>query len=205
MIPNYKHVAFYYDWLAKIVFGHTVEQAKKSQLKLIRENYRVLIVGGGTGKILHYLDTLELPLEIDFVDASAQMLKWAKTKQLTNIHVRFKNIDIMDHIKPGYDVVITNFFFDQYSYEQSIKYLRHLKSLMKKSAMLFCADYVVPVRIKDRLVIWLMYRFFRVVINLPKIQLFNIEKLILDHDFEIIRYSEISPLVFSGAFRLAGK
>ena len=42
----------YYDLLTRLVFGKAIINSQEQFLSLVRSGSRVLVVGGGTGKIL---------------------------------------------------------------------------------------------------------------------------------------------------------
>ena len=54
-MPNYNNIAWIYDWLAKVVFGRKQELASRAFLRIIPNDAKILVIGGGTGKIINYL------------------------------------------------------------------------------------------------------------------------------------------------------
>ena len=174
MIPNYDRVAWIYDWLAGIVFGKKIEEAKAIHLNILKPGDRLLIVGGGTGSLLNYLDQLGITLHVDFIDVSDAMLQRALKLKHKNLSVKFFQVDIKEFNNgSGYDTVFTNFFFDQFNQEDCLSYLEHIKSLCRPGALLLYADFIPPSRLKDRIVSNLMYGFFQMTINLSKLNLIN--------------------------------
>ena len=113
MKSNYKYIAWVYDWLAKLVFGSKLELAKQALLSEIPTGAKILIVGGGTGSIIEYLAALNKKIEIGFVEQSKYMMDYAKKRNSTGLDIKYYNQSIVDFKLKGYDVVITNFFFDQ--------------------------------------------------------------------------------------------
>ena len=47
MMPDYDRIASIYDPLAKLVFGNSLERAKKTHLEYLKAGTKVLVVGGG--------------------------------------------------------------------------------------------------------------------------------------------------------------
>ena len=77
MIPKYNRVAFLYDRLAQLVFGNRLELAKKAHLDLLGTDYKVLVVGGGTGSLLKYIEEASIKCYVDFIEVSSQMMRRA--------------------------------------------------------------------------------------------------------------------------------
>ena len=95
-MPNYNHLAWIYDWLAKIVFGNNQEIAKQAFLTHIPDKAKVLIVGGGTGKIIDYLRDLNKQLVVDFVEPSANMMIRAKKREVSHLQINFYRRSILE-------------------------------------------------------------------------------------------------------------
>ena len=69
MSNNFNTIAPVYDFLAKMVFGRSLERAQAAFLSDLETKVKakVLIVGGGTGKVLELLPE-GLDLQIDYVE-----------------------------------------------------------------------------------------------------------------------------------------
>lgn len=201
MIPNYNRVAWFYDWLAKRVFGNKLENAKVAHLESLKPGDRILIVGGGSGSILSSLARLEIELQVDFIEISQSMMRRAKRAATGSNLVRFYQSDIRA-FKPNlrYDVVFTNFFFDQFNEEDCLNYLSHIKTLCKSGCRLIYADFTPPERIKDKLINGLMYRFFRLTIRLGKVQLINHRAIFLREGFTLVKSTKISSYIRSDIY-----
>ena len=165
-MANYKHIAWIYDWLAKIVFGRKQELAMKAFLDKIPDKAKILVVGGGTGKIINYLEDLSYQLEIDFVEPSANMISRAKKRQVSHLQVNFHHHSILELKTADYDVIITNFFFDQFSQGQAQLILQHLKPKLRPNGSLIFSDFVSTKYLWDRLVTRLMLYFFQITANI---------------------------------------
>ncbi len=159
--PDYNRIAWCYDALAGVVFGPLLERAKQALLEEVREGSKVLVVGGGTGKILAYLDAKDKALSVDFVELSANMLARARQQKTTNLAVRFHQGDIRGANGAGYDVIITNFFFSQFRPAEVAELLLDLKPKLAAGGVLLFSDFTAPAYFYDRLTGKLMYLFFR--------------------------------------------
>jgi ubiquinone/menaquinone biosynthesis C-methylase UbiE len=160
-MPNYNHIAWIYDWLAKVVFGGKQEQAKQVFLAKIPDKAKILVVGGGTGKIIDYLRDLNKELEVDFVEQSANMLFYARKRAVTHLKINFHQQSILDFETTDYDVIITNFFFDQFFQHQVQLILQHLKTKIKPGGLLIFSDFINTNHLWDSFVTRLMFGFFQ--------------------------------------------
>jgi ubiquinone/menaquinone biosynthesis C-methylase UbiE len=160
-MPNYNRIAWIYDRLAKVVFGRKQQLAKKAFLTNIPDNAKILIVGGGTGGILDYLQDLGRPLDVDFVEYSSNMMLRARKRKISNLRIYFYDQSILDLKTVGYDVVLTNFFFDQFSAYQAYLILQHLKPKLKPKGVLIFSDFINTNHPWDRLVTKVMFSFFK--------------------------------------------
>jgi 2-polyprenyl-3-methyl-5-hydroxy-6-metoxy-1,4-benzoquinol methylase len=165
-MPNYNNIAWIYDRLAKIVFGRKQELAMRAFLREIPQNSKVLVVGGGTGKIINYLGDLKKQLDVDFVEQSANMIRYAKKMEASHLKVNFYHQSILDFNRTEYDVILTNFFFDQFSQARALLFLQHLKPKLRANGKLIFSDFINTNHIWDKLVTHLMFYFFRLTANI---------------------------------------
>ena len=165
-MPNYNHIAWIYDWLAKIVFGRKQELAMQAFLSVIPDTAKILVVGGGTGKIIDYLRKLHKQLEIDFVEPSANMMYQAKKREVSNLQINFYQQSILDIKTADYDVVLTSFFFDQFTDGQAQLILQHLKPKLRSNGILIFSDFINTNHLWDKLVTRLMFYFFQLTVNI---------------------------------------
>ena len=111
MAANYNNSAWFYDLLARLVYGKALINAQVYLLEHIPENARVLIVGGGTGWILEELVRIHPSgLTITYVEIAPAMMALSKKRNCGNNQVIFINEAIENTDLPvGFDVVLTPF------------------------------------------------------------------------------------------------
>jgi len=158
---NYNRIAWIYDFLANIVLGKKLEEANRAFLNRIPPRAKVLVVGGGTGKIIEYLDDLDSDINVDYVELSSKMTLLSKRRQRKTIDLNFYNISIIDLEESEYDVIIANFFFDQFEVEKSREILTHLKEKLKMNGFLILNDFIYSAKMIDKIIMFLMIYFFR--------------------------------------------
>lgn len=203
MIPNYDRAAKWYDGLASLVFGTRLEDAKITHLNNVRSGDHVLIVGGGSGRLLAYLDELGIACHVDFVEVSHRMMQSARKKSLSKITVDYYQKDILLHTSnKKYDVVITNFFFDQYNEAACHNYLRHFMAFLREGGLLLYADFIPPEGRSDKILKDLMYSFFRLTIGLGKVQLIDHRIIFRKAGLLLEKSAMISSFIVSEVYRI---
>ncbi len=162
---GFDNVAPYYDLLAKIVFGSAIIKAQTHFLGHIEKNQKVLIAGGGTGKILEYIGDEETRAQVDFVELSEVMLSKARKRNIKS-HVSFYQENINSFRSDGlYDIIICPFILDVFETEDLRDVVNHLRSLLRPAGKLLFTDFCLtkgPTRILNMLIPF-MYLFFRLV------------------------------------------
>lgn len=150
----------YYDKLAKLVFGSAIRKAQVSNLNLIQPQANVLVLGGGTGDWLNDLINNNPTCHVWYVEASSAMLKRAAinlqhSNQITFIHGTHNNIPDFT-----FDVVITHFFVDMFNNQELKMLARQFKRILKKDGLWLVSDFVEQ-KTWHKLLLWVMYLFFR--------------------------------------------
>jgi ubiquinone/menaquinone biosynthesis C-methylase UbiE len=161
---NYDYAALFYDRLARLVYGRTLIDAQRYLLPAIPAGARVLIAGGGTGSILEEIALIHPSgLIIDYAEASSGMIERAKKRDKGNNEVNFTHsrVEEMAFASRMYDVVITPFFFDNFSDAAMRKIFSVLDSRLKQDgAWLYC-DFRETDKARHKFLLRTMYIFFR--------------------------------------------
>lgn len=171
---SFDRVARHYRWLEALAFGNALQRARTFWNDKILAPQRVLIVGEGNGRFVCELVESYCDIDIDCVDASAQMLRMARRRLLqrhpdASEHVRFLHEDI-NSWQPSdrcYDLVVTHFFLDCFPRDEVEQIVSKLSRVATNNAVWLLADFTVPQAKLARwhAKIWLgaMYLFFRLV------------------------------------------
>ena len=159
-MPDYNGIAWFYDGLARVIFGKKQTLAKQAFLDLIPASAKVLIIGGGSGKLLEYLNELNKNLLVDFVEISSAMISKAKNRSIGNISVTFHHTSILTLPDIGYDVIITNFFFDQFSLPDAQIIMQHLQPKLKQVGIFIFSDFISTSHRWDKFIESAMFLFF---------------------------------------------
>ncbi|WP_461139957.1 class I SAM-dependent methyltransferase [Spirosoma pomorum] len=184
---NFNGVAPLYDALAFLIFGRRLERA---QAVFLRPNARlsiskgasVLVVGGGTGRILEPLMQNCQPDRVVYLEKSARMLarasrRMAETALLGTVEFRLGDETAL---RPGerFDVVITPFLLDLFT-ETTLRneLLPKLDSVLAEGGYWLVTDFVRTGVWWQEMLLWTMIRFFRVTAGIETRGLADWQKL----------------------------
>ncbi len=162
MNKGYDNVSWFYDRLSAMVFGGQLHDAQAHYLNLIPGNAKVLIVGGGSGWILHAIDKIHASgLLITYVDASPRMIAKARAGYSGGNLVDFIPEDIKEVIIAGkYDVIITPFFFDNFREKEATELFTRLSNWLDKGGLWLYTDFRNSGVATHKVLLKCMYLFF---------------------------------------------
>lgn len=177
MPANYNKTAWFYDALSRIVFGNALKRAQAHFLNHIPANTWVLIIGGGTGKILEDITAVHpAGLRICYAEIAANMISLSRKRYTGNNTVEFMNIAAEDIDMPGrFDVLITGFVLDNYTQQQLPQLVTHLKKQLKPGGLWLNTDFQLTGKWWQKLLMKTMYRFFKLFADIKPSALPDIE------------------------------
>jgi len=200
MKNDFNSVAPIYDRLARLVFGHKLEKSQRCFLDDIHAGARVLIVGGGTGRVLEWLPHGG-NLSVTYVELSTEMMRYAEKRNQQDSHVVFHRMDVHD-ITGTYDFVIANFFLDCFDVNGLKAVLKKMTTLMDKNGKLLVTDFSPATNIWQSGVLKLMHLFFQLTTKLASRSLQDLNLAIVNNGF-LIRKEELfaNRLIFSAVYK----
>ncbi|NME71654.1 class I SAM-dependent methyltransferase [Flammeovirga aprica] len=204
---QFDYIAKFYDFIAAIVFGKAIQEIQLKHLERIKRKSRILIIGGGSGKILSEIDQLGLASEIVYIEKSPKMIALAKKNKI-NSPIKFINASYEDAKEYGhFDVIITNFFVDLLNEKQFQAFIPFIYSLLSENGKWIVTDFRIherfPLRSLHKLIHLSMISFFRITVNLQNTKLFNYHTLIHESRFfqaESKKYAYMH-MMFSSIFK----
>ena len=193
---NFNFIAPFYDSIAKIVFGQSIKRATHHFLTDIGRNDRVLVIGGGTGRLLS-----ELPEtgSITYLEKSSKMLSLAKARKASQT-INFVNADFFDfNSSQTFDAVICPFFLDCFSQVHLVEVLSNIHEILRKDGQLIVTDFQQG---KSPVLMKLMHLFFRVVSSLNAKRLEDIHHFVLKSGFKVEKEEFFhKKMIFSRVYR----
>lgn len=174
---SFDFIASGYDRLARLVFGNTLTMAWQWCARRVPPHSRVLVLGGGTGALLPRVMDAQ-PQRVLYLEASVKMLRLAQERMgnsADNELLEFRHGTEADlNADEVFDVILLPFVLDLYSeHTLSRQLIPRLLRALTETGMLLVCDFNQPEVYWQRLQLWVMIRFFRVVANIEITQLPN--------------------------------
>lgn len=159
-INNFDALAPYYDTLARIVYGKSIQRAQTEFIYTIPVRATILILGGGTGWILDSLTHGNQGHKIYFIEASSEMIGRAQRRSIDGdvIFIHGTEAAIPQGLK--FDVVMTNFYFDLFTNAGVQHRIQHIAKFCNDDARWLVTDFV-NTRWWHSLLLKSMYAFFK--------------------------------------------
>ncbi len=175
---NFNFVAPFYDFVAMAVFGHNIDKSQLYFLNSYRGD-RLLILGGGTGKILTFLPVTQ---KVVFLDKSIKMINLAR-KRKTGANVDFVCQDFLSYeTQETFDVIACPFFLDCFHENNLRLVVRKIKSILKPGGKLVVTDFRHN---GNKWMLLLMHLFFRWMAGLESKSLKDIHAILLESGLEV--------------------
>ncbi|HWD92442.1 MAG TPA: class I SAM-dependent methyltransferase [Verrucomicrobiae bacterium] len=170
-------LAPHYRWIEFVSAGEQLQQCRTALLERVLKSKKVLIFGEGNGRFLAECGRQLPDAKITVVDASARMLALAQRRLAgqgtSSTGIDFICADALTWTPPAreFDLIVTHFFLDCFRREQVEMLIGKLAQAAAPRANWLLADFQVPAsglaRQRSRLILWMLYRFFRVTTGLP--------------------------------------
>ena len=189
---SFDKLAPWYHFLETISFGNQLQQCRISQIAELKEVKNVLILGDGNGRFLESLLKSNCNAEIESLDISSNMIGLANariTPLPNNSQVVFIHTDVFDWNFPKckYDLVVTNFFLDCFTYSELTNLLEKISLSLKPQGKLIYGDFNVPnsllIKTLTSLLLYGMYLFFRIFTQISANSLHNPTSLLVEKKF----------------------
>ncbi len=193
---DFNRIAPMYDAMAWLVFGGRLLRAERQMLPYLSASKKVLMVGGGTGKLLPFLPA---HIELTYVEASSKMIGQAK-KRSSKARIAFVQQDVLQH-QGAYDTVVAPFFLDCFHQQSLVLVIQHLHTLILPGGQLLVTDFQPAQRLPEKWLLAMMHTFFRLTTNLQSKSLIDIDGWVQKHGFEPFEKIESrSPLLFTARY-----
>ena len=170
---SFDTLAPFYRLMESVAAGKKLQRCRLAFLDEIPAPRKILLAGEGHGRSLPAFTARFPAAEITVFDFSSRMLEIArKQKPHPAPCVEFVNTDMLTWEAPhaGYDLIVTNFFLDCFPPDQLPAVVSKLATLATPSANLLLADFEIPphgpAKWRSRIIVALLYAFFRVVCGL---------------------------------------
>lgn len=198
---NFNWISPIYDALAFVVFGRKLQQAQALFLSAIPPKASVLLVGGGTGWLLEQVLVRCRPERVLYLETSSRMVARATRRMAHKSLLGMVEFRVGDEtsLRSGeqFDVVITPFLLDLFSENTlQIRLIPRLLSALKPGGMWLVTDFVAPSVWWQKILLWAMIRFFRLIAGIETRKLANWQQYLADAGLVLqARKSQVGGMV----------
>jgi len=194
---SFDRLARHYRWMETVLAGDLLQRARLEWLKAVPPPQRVLLVGEGPGRFLEAAARCWGDARFCVVDASAAMLNqahraWAAVGGDGN-QVEWLHVSLPSAALPhgDYDLLVAHFFLDCFPTGVLRDVVRCLGRAAAAEASWLITDFRIAERGwrrgRSRLLLALMYAFFRRAVRLPARELVSPEPLLQAAGFQLRR------------------
>ncbi len=145
--PNFDRVAYFYDICKTMMLFGSIERCQYYHLPLLKNSKKILVIGGGTGKIVSQIHRHATFEELTFVDCSAKMVDRARmhVKRCCpeiKHKIKFEKADILTEFEAsGFDTIVAPFVLDCFT-DESLGLLGiKLKTWLRPNGILLFSDF----------------------------------------------------------------
>lgn len=178
-------LAPHYRWMEALCAGGRLQRCRTALLAALPPPQQVLVYGEGNGRFLVELCRRFPAAQVTVVEASAVMIDLARARLqregLAGAHVEFIHADALTWQPPAaaFDLIVTCFFLDCFRADQLQPLIPIIASAATAQAQWLLADFqIAPAglrRLSSRVIVGLLYAFFRRTTRLPAHELVNVE------------------------------
>ncbi|HBJ84482.1 MAG TPA: hypothetical protein DDZ88_11550 [Verrucomicrobiales bacterium] len=193
-------LAPHYRWMERLFAGEKLQRCRTAFLDAIPAPEHALVYGEGNGRFLIELCRRFPTTQVTVVEASAVMITLAQARLqrsgLENAAVTFVHADALEWQPPAahFDLIVTCFFLDCFREDQLRCLIPRIAGAVRMNAHWLVADFKIADagwrRLRSRLIVRLLYVFFRRVTRLPARSLMPPEPFLCAAEFTRARRLE---------------
>ena len=187
---SFDSIASVYGTLERLCAGRLLHRCRTHHLSSIDPPQNILLLGEGHGRFLGICERHFPAARITVVESSESMIATTRSKQpLTNAHFIHKDVLEWQPDNGSFDLIVTHFVLDCFSGTELSSVIRTLSQAAAQDAQWLIADFEIPnttiARIRARLIVWLLYRFFRTLTRINASQLISPDLGLTDAGFAL--------------------
>lgn len=188
MAANFNNSAWFYDRLARLVYGRALVNAQVYLLQHIPANSKILIVGGGTGWILEEITRLyPMGLSITYVEVADKMMSLSKKRNTGGNKVVFVNEAIQNAgLIPYFDVAFTPFLLDNFTEDNLDNIFGSINRMLKKDGLWLNASFKLTGKWWQWALLKTMFVFFKIICGIEASKLPDISQRFTDKGYTLI-------------------
>ena len=189
---TFDSIASFYPLLEQIVFGSTLSRSRRFFARRVTEGNNILLIGEGNGRFLSEMVKQTSSASFTVVDSSARMLASAARRIATVDRcprIELIHADILEWQSPAahYDRVVTHFFLDLFMPCRIRRIVEKISRIATEETLWINVDFTSEnQRLRQKLLMWTQYRFFRIFAGIEASRLFDSLPYIRQAGWEIL-------------------
>lgn len=200
---GFNRLSPFYDGLAFLFFGRSLWRSQAHFIPALPRVNSVLVIGGGTGKILTCLISHGIAHRYYYLDISDEMVRRAGERVKKEFPGKLDTISFQSgtvHDLPAnvqFDIIITPYVLDMIPADQLMQDMRKMDILLKPVGKWLFTDFSYAgkglKRALSKALVSMLYFFFRVICSISNSQLPAMENV-----FKILGYKIEKEKAFLG-------
>jgi len=144
---NFDRVAPLYDFAKTVLLLGAIQRCQYRHLAFLKDSKHILVLGGGTGKIIGRIREFSAFDKMVYVDSSSKMIERSRMYIRRNYpglidKIQFKTNDIVTHVTESkYDAVVAPFIFDCLTDSQLGALRENLATWLQPEGLLIFSDF----------------------------------------------------------------
>lgn len=181
--------------MEQVLAGEKLQRCRTAFIDRIRNHKEILILGPGAGRFEAELAATNTTGRFTCLDSSSGMLQSTRElllgQGLFSSRIDLLHQDILQWTPPRsrFDAIVSHFFLDCFTPDQLKEIIDHVAASAQPDALWLLADFNEPTsglsKWRARAILWMMYRFFRLITRLPARQLSSPDFLLRQNGFEL--------------------
>lgn len=181
--------------MENVLAGGKLQRARMAHVDAVADTREALVLGVGHGRFLPELLQKNREVRVTCLDSSSRMLARARLCVAGSdaARVQFVCEDALTWRLPAarHDLMVSHFFLDCFAPAQLAELIPRMASSMQPGATWLLADFQAPgsgpLRWRAQLILWVMYRFFRLTTALPARRLTDPDALLQANGLHLAR------------------
>jgi ubiquinone/menaquinone biosynthesis C-methylase UbiE len=192
---SFDALAPHYRWMERLLAGEKLQRCRTAFIERIANNQEILILGQGAGRFVAKLAAINRTARITCLDSSSGMLRMTEKalRRENNFSNRIEllHCNILTWIPPEarFDGIISHFFLDCFTPSQLEEIVRRVAISARPRALWLLSDFNQPEfglsKWRARVILWVMYRFFRLLTRLPASDLVSPDAFLQKNGFQL--------------------
>lgn len=189
---NFDSIARCYWLLERLAFGGALQRCRLAHVDSLAETKSGLILGEGDGRFLEAFLERNSTAKVTVVDSSRRMIELARervtgSERVTFVHADARGINLHDQ---QFDLIVAHFYLDCFVEEDARKIVQNLTKRLASGGFWLWSDFAAPsngwARLPSRMIVGLLYRFFRMTTSIEAKRLINIGEIFDQEGLELI-------------------